>query len=284
MQYHIRHVSEYRYTAPVLLEPQILRFRPRHDAWQRLIHFELTVEPEPAGIGEYIELDGNTVARFWMYKRTAELRVTAHSVTETLKDNPFDFLPDGHDGLPMHYAAETGRLREYVRPRYDATICHELMSEVKERTDGDPLQFLFELNQHIYSSLKMITRTDGLPWEPLTTWEAGEGACRDLAILFMEVARHAGFAARFVSGYHAGGEQADEAHLHAWAEVYVPGGGWRGYDPSTGLVVADHHVAVAAAPDPVAAAPVSGSFRGDGAISSLEFDLAIEARHNAPAA
>ena len=105
---------------------------------------------------------------------------------------------------------------------------------------------------------------------------AGRGACRDLAVLFVACCRAVGLAARFASGY-AHSETAQPTELHAWGEVFLRGGGWRGYDPGLGLAVADRHVTVAAAADPRDAAPVTGTFRGDGVTASLAAEIELEA-------
>ena len=102
------------------------------------------------------------------------------------------------------------------------------------------------------------------------------GACRDLTVLFMECCRSLGLAARFVSGYQEGDKGTDRRYMHAWAEVYLPGGGWRGFDPTHGIAVTDRHVAVASGPTPATAAPISGTFRGTGAIARMEAALRIE--------
>jgi transglutaminase-like putative cysteine protease len=117
------------------------------------------------------------------------------------------------------------------------------------------------LNQKIYKSCGYLLRIDGAPWPPGVTWSKKSGSCRDLAVLFMEVCRSIGLAARFVSGYEAGVES-PERYLHAWAEVFLPGAGWRGYDPTHGLVVADGHIVLAAAPRQQQTMPIEGQVQG----------------------
>jgi transglutaminase-like putative cysteine protease len=107
--------------------------------------------------------------------------------------------------------------------------------------------------------------------------QARAGSCRDLAVVFCAMCRSMGLAARFVSGYQSEAVVQPRAHMHAWAEVYLPGGGWRGYDPSQGLAVSTSHVAVAAAADPRMAAPVSGSYRG-AARSAMQFQIQMQVR------
>ena len=130
----------------------------------------------------------------------------------------------------------------------------------------------------IYERVQLVRRETGDPWTAEETWRAGCGACRDLAVLFVETCRLLGVAARFVSGYEFAAETSDAFDLHAWAEAYVPGVGWRGFDPSRGLATTQDHVAVAAAATPQGAAPVIGAFRGDGATATITSELNVD-RH-----
>ena len=110
----------------------------------------------------------------------------------------------------------------------------------------------------------------------LTTLRLATGACRDLAVLFIDSCRAVGLPARFVSGYHCGQAPANRRYLHAWAEVFLPGAGWRGFDPLQGIAVADQHIAVAASAHPRAAAPISGSLNSAATAAHLEVDLRID--------
>ncbi len=115
------------------------------------------------------------------------------------------------------------------------------------------------LVQRLYKECSYTMREEGMPWEAGVTWRRKQGSCRDLTVLFMEVCRAMGLAARFVSGYEVGDEETSQWELHAWAEVYLPGAGWRGYDPTHGLAVGDRHIALAANPLPQYCAPVKGA-------------------------
>ncbi len=121
----------------------------------------------------------------------------------------------------------------------------------------------------------MVKREYGEASTAEETLDSEVVACRDVAVLFMEPCRQLGIGARFVSGHQEGDPQAGERELHAWADVYLPGGGWRGYDPTLGLAVADRHVALAVSAFPKNAAPVTGSYRGTGATSTLETEISI---------
>ena len=142
-------------------------------------------------------------------------------------------------------------------------------------SENNSLKFLTELTDYIYKNFEHEFRDEGPAQEPEETLGSKKGSCRDFVVLFAEAARSMGFAARFVSGYTEGDLSLMQNHLHAWAEVYIPGGGWRGYDPTLGLAVADRHVAVASGATPLEAAPVSGSFRGTGAEAIIGYEISI---------
>ena len=138
------------------------------------------------------------------------------------------------------------------------------------------MEYLIGLNRLIKDSFKVVFRELGDPLTPSETIKSGEGACRDLAVLFIEACRSVGVAARFASGYLAASDVPEDHSLHAWAEVYLPGAGWRGFDPTLGLLVADAHVSLAVSSLYVGAAPLTGSFRGTGADSRMETFIEVE--------
>jgi transglutaminase-like putative cysteine protease len=156
-------------------------------------------------------------------------------------------------------------------------IAVQLGQEISEATNGDVIAFLGELNQFIYSSCQYLIRETGNPLPPGRTWSEKKGSCRDLTVLFIEVCRAMGLAARFVSGYQEGDLDNSEYHLHAWAEVYLPGAGWRGYDPTHGLAVSDRHIALAASAISEYAAPISGAINRPGGVqSTMKYHLQIQ--------
>jgi transglutaminase-like putative cysteine protease len=132
-----------------------------------------------------------------------------------------------------------------------------------------------ELNRNLSDGFQHIVRDDGPPLDPEVTLRERTGSCRDVAVLFCAACRAAGIPARFVSGYEREAAFQEPANMHAWAEVYLAGGGWRGYDPSAGLAVSTSHVAVAAAADPRLAAPITGTYRGE-AKARMEFQIAMQ--------
>ncbi|NEO26236.1 MAG: transglutaminase family protein, partial [Kamptonema sp. SIO4C4] len=132
--------------------------------------------------------------------------------------------------------------------------------DIAQKTGHDPVAFLNELNQRIYHQCNYITRETGAPQSAGQTWQQKEGSCRDLAVLFMDICRVMGLASRFVSGYQEGDPDMAEWDLHAWVEVYLPGAGWRGYDPSQGLIVCDRHIALVASAKPRYTTPIVGDY------------------------
>jgi transglutaminase-like putative cysteine protease len=137
------------------------------------------------------------------------------------------------------------------------------------------LSFLTALSRQICRTFRQVTRPNGPPWPSDRTLSSQEGSCRDLAVLFCDVCRVMGIAARFVSGYETASAGCQESYMHAWAEVYLPVIGWRGYDPSRGLAVSNGHVAVAAGLDHDLASPVAGWYSG-GSSSRMEASLNLQ--------
>jgi transglutaminase-like putative cysteine protease len=275
----IRHRTSYAFDAPVFLEPHVIRLRPRVDGATRLVDFALNISPEPVVRTENLDPEGNVVTRAWFEGKWSRLTLDTHAAVDTLLTNPFEFLVTEPDRpLPYAYAPDfCERLALYRRPPDAAhPAVRELALAAAAETARDPARFPLALAQHIRAAFVRETRPEGGAMAPEATIAAGRGACRDLAVLFVSCCQAMGLAARFASGY-AHSDKADSTELHAWGEVFLRGGGWRGYDPTQGLAVADRHVTVAAAADPLDAAPVTGTFRGDGVRANLAAEIELEA-------
>lgn len=272
MRFLIRHVTEYTYARNVVLAPHTFRLRPREDGSQRTHRFALRIEPEPAGRCEFLDVEGNVVTRAWFIDGGTTFRVTAEMDVETLRTNPFDYLP-AFDGWEMYPPGLKRRLAPYLDAGPVGAGVVQAARSLRERAD-EPLAFLAALNEHLHGRIEREIRELGAPQAPDETLARGKGACRDLAVLFIAACRFQGIAARFVSGYQRGEEERERRYLHAWPEVYLPGGGWRGFDPSHALAVADGHVAVAAGAEPEQAAPIDGAYYGDAA-STLQTQVQI---------
>lgn len=273
------HLTRFTYSAPVYVEPLTVRLRPRDDAAQRLIRFDVAVTPEPGGIAQATDVEGNTSIRLWFEGLTDVLEIHTSFAVETMRSNPFDYVVRDPTVLrvPVRYPeAERAAIRHYRRVPGDETVV-AFAREVLALTDANSASFLDALTHRIAREFTHVIRPSGDAYPPAVTLAERTGACRDLTVLFIEACRSVGIAARFVSGYQDPGDDDAERELHAWAEVYLPGGGWRGYDPSAGIAVADRHVAVAAGPTPRDAAPTEGTFRGDNATSQLETKISLNA-------
>ncbi|BAS59121.1 MULTISPECIES: transglutaminase family protein [Leptolyngbya] len=278
MLYQISHSTTYTYSDPVILQPHLIRLRPRSDGWQSLKLFSMQVMPIPIAQSELSDLDGNTLIKVWFSPElTGSLTVQIVSQTQTHQANPFNYLLEPWAmSLPIDYPTS---LFKQLQPYLGATdaIALQLAYEIAERSSNQVTQFLYELTQQIYTNCEYVIRETGNPYPPGLTWTQKKGSCRDLTVLFIEVCRSIGLAARFVSGYQEGDEDHPDRHLHAWAEVYLPGAGWRGYDPTHGLAVSDRHIAVAASAIPEYAAPIVGKVtRSGGVQSTMDYTLQIQ--------
>lgn len=283
MQYHIEHLSHYRYSRPVCLAPHVLRLYPRSDGGQTLQQFEFTVVPIPIGTSYQLDAQGNTVIQLWFApESTAELKIQTHCQVKAHRPNPFDYLLEPWaTQLPLDYPLSLAeQLYPYLQTGLLPAIgggVSDWAQQLLEAAGGEVVQFLFRLTQAIYDRCEYQVREVGAAQQPSVTLAQGKGTCRDFAVLMMAACRAVGLAARFVSGYQAGDPDQQRRDLHAWTEVYIPGAGWRGYDPTLGLAVAQGHVAIAAALDPRQAAPVSGQLRqASGVQTQLENQIVLK--------
>ncbi len=283
MLYQISHQTTYSYSQAVLLKPHLLRLYPRSNCFTRLHNFALSVEPQPEGKGDFVDLDGNNLIKLWFTKPTERLSIQVLSQVETTCTNPFNYLLESWAiTLPFDYPSSLlKQLEPYLKPYgfiLDATAL-ELAQDILMTTQGNTVEFLFTLNQRIYKECEYITRERGEPFAAGITWRNKLGSCRDFTVLFMEVCRAVGIAARFVSGYQEGDRDQQNRDLHAWVEVYLPGAGWRGYDPTLGLVVSDRNIALAASAVPLYTSPVEGSVipvkPGENVTSSMNAQISL---------
>ncbi len=278
----IRHKLEYAYDRPVFIEPTTIRLRPHCDCTQKLIDFALRISPEPAGRSECIDMHGNVVTTVWFNDQHDHMNIEANSTVQPLLENPFDYLITDPNvfTLPMCYAESSrAALAPYLARNAPEPAIDQLAHQLAQRCGGRTIEFLSSLTEELHDRCHKIVRPDGDPLPPAETLRRGAGACRDLAVLFMDASRAMGLAARFVSGYqHHDQASAEDRDMHAWAQVYLPGAGWRGYDPSWGLATAGAHICVAAASHPADAAPTCGTFRGSPRASSLRFEVNIQAQ------
>ncbi len=269
----LNHVTKYTYGRPVALQPHVVRLRPAPHARTPVVSYSLTVEPSPHFLNWQQDPYSNHLARIVFPKPASELVVTVDLVAEMTPINPFDFFVEEYAAkYPFEY--EPG-LRRELAPYLETLDAGPRLSEMvaASRKSGVELNdYLVALNRRVKDAVAYTIRLDPGVQTPEETLELGTGSCRDSAWLLVQLARHVGLAARFASGYSIqlvadekpldgpAGPLADCADLHAWAEIYVPGAGWVGLDPTSGLMITEGHIPLACTADPQSAAPVSGSF------------------------
>ena len=277
MQFTIQHNTHYRYSYPVQFDVHRLRFHPRDDGAQRVINHQLSITPTPLGRNEHLDLEGNRVTQVWFEKEADHFDIEVTMQVETLRRNAFDFImmPEAAV-LPINHEHDTTCARAYLERIEPDDAVTAFAAELSLAVNRDTLRFLNDLNRQLFTDFSHIHRDTGAPQTPAHTLESRRGACRDLTVLFVDCCRSEGIVARFASGYQKGDLQSERRHLHAWPEVYLPGAGWRGFDPTHGEAIADAHVTIAAAAHPRDTMPVSGSIHGEGATSTLNYKLDIQ--------
>jgi transglutaminase-like putative cysteine protease len=272
MRFSICHETVYRYTAPVQLTPHVLRLNPRGDGGH-MLGGSLSVEPAPANRSDATDRFGNRVTQVGFTGSCDLLRIESRFCIDTiapapLRDPGLPSLPwstNLHDGL-AEYRADDAR---------EGTV-QAFATALASASAWAALPFLDRLTHTLLSRMDRRIRAEGAAQAPAHTLAIGRGACRDITVLFLAACRNLGIAARFVSGYQAQADSPDgQRHMHAWPEVFLPGLGWRGFDPTHGIAVTDGHVALCAAPDQADTMPVDGGFYGDGVTSTLEYRVQI---------
>ncbi len=272
IQVALKHVTQYKYDRLVSLSAQVLRLRPAAHSRTPILSYSLTIEPEIHFINWQQDPFSNYLARLNFPEKTREFKITVDLVAEMAVYNPFDFFlePDA-EHFPFVYEAGLAReLAPYlvcgdVTPRFA-----ELLERVDVR-EQRTVDFLVGINQQIHKEVNYLIRMEPGVQTPEETLARNAGSCRDSGWLLVQALRHLGLAARFVSGYliqlkpdvksldGPSGAEVDFTDLHAWCEVYLPGAGWIGLDPTSGLLAGEGHIPLAATPEPGSAAPVTGA-------------------------
>lgn len=268
---NISHVTEYRFSAPVTLQPHRLLLRPRESHNVRIESAVLDIFPGHAVQWKRDVLD-NSVAVVSFSETSDLLRISSNVVIQHYDDNPFDFLVDDYAVMhPFDYASEEqAELAPFRQAIYtaDREPVQRWLDDLGLRRPMETFTLLDQLNRSISGQFRYQMREEPGVQSPAMTLAQQCGSCRDFAALFMEACRHLGLACRFVSGYlYTWGGEASNGSTHAWAEVYLPGAGWKGFDPTSGEVTGNRHIATAVARHPEAVPPVAGSYLGPGNLS-----------------
>jgi uncharacterized protein (DUF2126 family) len=268
----LHHRTTYRYDRPVRLGPQVVRLRPAPHSRTRVESYSLTVKPEDHYVNWQQDPHGSYLARLVFPECTDRFEIDVDLVAELGVRNPFDFFlePEG-ETFPFTYEEGLRQdLLPYLRVDTAGPMLRAFLAGC-ERDGGRTVDFLVALNQRLHAAVGYVIRLEPGVQDPEETLRLRSGSCRDTAWLLVQALRHLGLAARFASGYliqlkpdlkaldgPSGAEQ-DFTDLHAWAEVYLPGAGWIGLDPTSGLFAGEGHIPLACTPEPTGAAPVTGA-------------------------
>ena len=273
-RYKILHRSYYNFSGTVRLEPHHLRLRPREDHELRIESSTLRITP-PATLLWHRDVEGNSVAIATFDLPTNQLVIESKIILQQYNEAPLNFLvADYAVSYPFSYPSDDKMLLSpyMVLPEHKTkNLLAEWISDLWQ--PGERIQtyaLLHRLVTHIHQTLTYRLREEPGVQTAGQTLSYGTGSCRDFALLFIEVARLLGLASRFVSGYlHTPPSTANMGATHAWAEVYLPGAGWKGFDPTIGEIAGTDHFPVAVARLPESVPPIAGSFVGTPG-SSLE--------------
>jgi uncharacterized protein (DUF2126 family)/transglutaminase-like putative cysteine protease len=289
----LNHVTHYRYDRPVHLGPQIVRLRPAPHTRTRILSYSMRVLPAEHFINWQQDPQANYLARLVFPSTTRELRIEVDLVAEMAVLNPFDFfLEPRAEKAPFEYdPAQANELAPYLL-KLPATPLFERYVASVARQPLPTIDYLVSLNQRVQRDVRYLIRMEPGVQAPEETLQLTCGSCRDSAWLLVQLLRHLGLAARFVSGYliqlapdvraidGPAGPESDFTDLHAWCEVYLPGAGWIGLDPTSGLLAGEGHIPLACSPDPSSAAPVTGAVEESEA--TLEHQMKVQRVWEAP--
>ncbi len=284
----IHHLTHYKYDRPVSLSAQIIRLRPAPHSRTRVVSHSLKVSPGGHFVNHQQDPYGNWLARYVFPELVTEFKIEVDVVADMTVYNPFDFfVEESAERWPFDYGEDLRPdLVIYRTPEPAGPLLQAFLDKL-DRSQTRTVDFVVELNRHLSQDVKYLIRMAPGVQTPEETLGLASGSCRDSSWLLVQILRHLGFAARFVSGYliqlkpdlisldGPPGTDHDFTDLHAWTEVYLPGAGWIGLDPTSGLLTGESHIPLAATPHYRNAAPIVGSYIGF-ANSEFIFDMRVE--------
>lgn len=267
----LTHITTYQYDKSISLSPHVIRLRPAPHTKNHIVSYSLNILPEQKFLNWQQDPFGNYLARLVFPEKTNILQVAVDLVTDLKVINPFDFFVEEYaENFPFQYDKILKKeLTPYLKPKKPGKFLSSYLKTInldKKRI----VEFLVALNAKVYSDIGYVIRMEPGVQSTEVTLSKRMGSCRDSAYLLVQILRHLGLAARFVSGYliqlkadvksleGPSGTEVDFTDLHAWAEVYLPGAGWVGLDPTSGLFTGEGHIPLAATPEPESAGPIYG--------------------------
>ncbi|MCR9199508.1 MAG: transglutaminase family protein [Planctomycetaceae bacterium] len=280
----LNHRTTYTYDRLINLGPQIARLRPAPHCRTPVLSYSLKITPEDHFLNWQQDPHGNFQARAVFTKPAKSLCVEVDLIAEMTVINPFEFfVEESAETFPFEYPADLKReLQPFLECESPGPLTAELLAGI-DRTPRRTVDFVVDLNAQLQRQIEYQIRMEPGVQTPEETLKRATGSCRDSAWLLVQLLRHQGIAARFVSGYliqlapdvksldGPSGTEVDFTDLHAWAEVYLPGAGWVGLDPTSGLLAGEGHLPLACTPEPTSAAPISGALDE----CEVEFDFAM---------
>jgi uncharacterized protein (DUF2126 family)/transglutaminase-like putative cysteine protease len=281
----VYHLTHYKYDRPVYLQPQIIRLQPAPHSKTKVLSYSLKVSPSLHFVNVQQDPYGNFLTRFVFPEPVTELKIEVDLVADMTVYNPFDFfVEESAETFPFEYPEDIrADLSIYMQPEPVGPLLQKFLDGI-DRSPVNTVNFVTAINASIQQHIAYIVRMETGVWTPEETLGNAKGSCRDSSWLLVQTLRNLGFAARFVSGYliqlkpdlvsldGPAGTDHDFTDLHAWCEVYLPGAGWVGLDPTSGLLTGESHVPLAATPHFRNAAPISGF------ASYAEVDFAFDMR------
>ena len=278
MQIKIVHETEYSFTKEVFLEPHYLRFKPKSMPFLNVVSYHLEVSIVPSGMSEQLDAEGNVVHFCWFDGMHKKIYIKSEALLKITPFKPFNFLvyPINCNQIPFVYP-------QHLVPMLSNNLVATKISDsllvygqgILNSVASNTISFLTQLTIQIHEDFVLEIREMGVPFHPNETFQGKRGSCRDLSWMQIQLLRNLGLAARFVSGYYYVDVEDPQYELHGWVEVFVPGAGWIGVDPSNGIATSNMHIPVCSSAHYENTMPVSGSVRGD-AQAQLKTDLHIE--------